>query len=263
MAVAPRPADTEAPPRHPRVVEQLDPDDHAITTGEGPNAEACRQVAVRVRAALEKHGASTLAVVSALPGEGKTTVACDLALALASLSSGRSVALVDLDLRRSSLGRVLGIEPELGVEDVLRGKAALDDACVQLVQPSLDVYPVALIQPASHELLALPAFAAMVHELKRRYAVVLFDTPPTLLLPDTSLILRSVDACLPIASAGQTRARHFRAMIEALPKRQILGQLLNGVRASRASYDEYYYSKAHVGSKGDDEERPTGGDPAA
>jgi Mrp family chromosome partitioning ATPase len=226
-----------------RVVAALTPNDPAIVLTDGAAVEACRGVAVRLRSELERQGGKSLAIVSAVRGEGKTTVLCNLGSALASLSASDDLALVDLDLRRPSLAQVLGVSPSDGVEDLLDGTTTLEKVRISIAQPGFDLYPAVAPQQSAHELLVLPSFAAMIRQLEQRYSVVLFDTPPTLLVPDTSLILKQVKACVPIARSGQTRARYLRQLLEVLPREQILGELLNCARAPRytSDYDSYGY----------------------
>lgn len=226
-----------------RVVATLTPGDSAIALADEGSVEACRGVALRLRSELERRGESTLAVVSAVRAEGKTTVLCNLGLALASLTANADLAVVDLDLRKPSVARVLGISPSHGIEDVLRGATSLEEVRISVSQPGFDVYPAVEPVRSAHELLVLPSFAAMIRQLERRYSVVLIDTPPTLIVPDTSLILKRVQACVPIARAGQTRARYVRQLLEVLPRRQILGQLLNCARAPRYASDYYRYGR--------------------
>jgi Mrp family chromosome partitioning ATPase len=211
---------------------------------------------VRIRSELERRGAISAAIVSATSQEGKTTVLCDLGLALASLSAGREVALVDLDLRKPSLAQVLGIRADTGVEGVLSGKARLNDVRISLERPALDLYPAIEPQHAAHELLALPSFVEMIRELERRYATVLVDTPPTLPVPDTSLMLRHVAVCIPVARSGQTRARLFRRLIEVLPRHQILGELLNDARMPAYQYQYYGYDQHDGGREEDGDSAP-------
>jgi Mrp family chromosome partitioning ATPase len=220
-------------------VEALAPPNHAIVL-QGPAVETFRGIALRVRRELDARGAASAAIVSGLRDEGKTTVLCDLGLALASLSGGHNVALVDLDLRKPSIASGLGIPADRGIEEVLRGGATLDDVRISIGRLRIDLYPAVEPQRNAHELLASPSFAAMIGELEQRYAVVLFDTPPTLLLPDTGLILQHVATCIVIARSGQTRVRYFRQLIAALPKHRILGELLNDTNAPRHSYGHYY-----------------------
>jgi tyrosine-protein kinase Etk/Wzc len=223
------------------VVAELAPGDPAIALAESVAVEACRGVAVRVRSELERRGETSLAVVSAVRAEGKTTVLCNLGLALASLSADTDLALVDLDLRKPSVAHVLGVSPKHGIEETLRGETSLETVRMSVAQPGFDLYPAVEPLRSAHELLVRPSFAEMIRELERRYSVVLVDTPPTLLVPDTSLILKRVAACVPVARAGVTRARYVRQLLEVLPRQQILGELLNCARSPRYASDYYRY----------------------
>ena len=223
-----------------RVLDSLSPSDPAIVLAEGPSVEVCRHIAVRVRSELERRGARSVAIVSAVRDEGKTTVLCDLGIALASLSGSREVALVDLDLRKPSLARVLDVRASKGIDAVLAGRASLDEVRVSVRRPALDLYPAIEPRRNAHELLVLSRFARVIKELEQRHAIVLIDTPPTLIVPDTSLILQHVGACIPIARAGQTRARLFRQLIDVLPRGKLLGELLNGVRTPAHDFGYYY-----------------------
>jgi capsular exopolysaccharide synthesis family protein len=201
--------------------------------------EACRSVALRLRAQLEWSNCRSVAVVSAMRDEGKTTVACNLAMAMASLSKGREVALVDLDLRKPNIGTILGLPPTPGTDHILTGEATLEDVRIEVGRPALDIYPARQPRSATHELLVQARFAEMIRALEDRYAMVIVDTPPGLALADTSLILKHVARCIPVARTGISRARSFRKLIEALPREQIVGSILNGTRLDRAHYDYY------------------------
>jgi Mrp family chromosome partitioning ATPase len=238
----PEPAALSGPPS----LEELRPLDPAVIVDDGPQLEKCRHLALRVRKELDLRGVRTMAVTSGMRDEGKTTVICNLSIALASLSRGRRVALVDLDLRKPSIAEVLGIKDGCGIEQVLFGKSSLDEARVSVGRPQIDIYPAYEPQRAAHEIFVLPRFTETIQELSNIYDVVLVDTPPTLLVPDTTLILSQVSACLPIARVGRTRARAFRQMLDLLPRKQILGELMNGARAPRFSNDHYYYQAPSV-----------------
>ena len=208
----------------------------------GAITEACFQLALRVRAALEDRSAHTLLVVSAVRNEGKTTVACNLALALAALSRGRRVALVDLDLRRPSVSAALELEdPESGVEHAIEGKTPLEGSRVSVLKPEFDVYPALRPRNYAHELLIQPGFATLVSDIEARYDIAIFDSPPSLLVPDANLILEHVAAFLPVARAGLTRARTFRRMLETLPKRQLMGVVLNDAPSTLQPSQYGYY----------------------
>ena len=223
--------------------------DPALALRDEGALDACRSVAIRVRTALARAGARSFAIVSGARGEGKTTVALDLALAMATLSKEGEVALVDLDLRRPSVARKLGVDVELGIEQFLLGGAELDDVRMVVRRPAFDLYPAGAPVRSTHELLISPRFAQLVQELESRHAVVIVDTPPDLVASDSALILEQVAVCVPVGRMGFTRMRRFRQLIDSLPRRQVLGCLLNDVRSTRA-YDYYHHVEQEPGKAG-------------
>ena len=226
-----------------RLVETLHPTRAAIMSDQsGALLEICRKLALNVRAELKRHGGVSLAIVSAINGEGKTTVALDLSLGLATLSGAREVALVDLDLRRPSVASALGLEVEIGIEDVLAGGATLEDARISVGRPQLDIFPATRARRSAHELLVLPTLGQALRELEQRYELVIVDTPPTLMVPDAGLILANVSACAPVARAGQTRVRHVKALMKHLERHLVVGEILNEGRLARYEYASYDYA---------------------
>lgn len=198
-----------------------------------------RQLALQVAAQLEHRNARSLAVVSALRDEGKTTVAATLAMALASVTSHRCVALVDLDMRNPSVARRLGLPLVTGVESYLLGRCELDAIRIPIATPLLDVYPSVEHQPSAHELLARPQLASLIEALEQRYQTVIIDTPPTLIVPDASMLLKRIGCCVAVARAGVSRARRFQEMLDILPDGALMGKVLNS--ANLPSRDQYYY----------------------
>jgi Mrp family chromosome partitioning ATPase len=225
-------------------VSSVEPQNQAIILQQGPSAEACRHLALRLRTALDERRARSIAVVSAERGDGKTTVACNLAIALATLSRDREVALIDLDLRKPSVLRSLSIPYGAGVEEILLGRATIDSVRISVQEPAIDVFPVVTPQDAAHELLVLPQLAALIAELERRYATVVVDTPPAPLVPDATLILRHVPACAPVVRTGKTRARSVKRLLDCLPRERMIGWIMNGERVPVFGYrDDYYYEE--------------------
>ena len=218
-------------------IDKLAPQNSAIVLEPGAAWEECRRLALSVRSELATRGARTVAITSALAQEGKTTAACNLAIALASLDEGCKVALVDLDLRTPAIAASLGIVQGCGIEKVLRGGVPLESARVFVRNPALDVFPAFVPQRAAHSLLVLTSYVGIMQRLSQNYDVVVVDTPPSLLVPDTNLILAHVDACIPVARAGRTRTRNFRKMLDLLPGERILGGLLNAARAPHDTND--------------------------
>jgi Mrp family chromosome partitioning ATPase len=211
----------------------------------GSQADRFRHFALRVRRSLEERGVGSVMITSALQGEGKTVVACNLALALASMAGESRIALLDLDLHHPSVATGLGIPPRSGVEEVLLGEANLRAVRIRTDIPALDVFPVARPVPRAHEILARPSLRSLISELSKQYATVVCDCPPALVVPDVELIAPHVGASLLVAKAGFTRRLPFREAIAMLPRENLIGTFLNFSSLPRHARD--YSSYAYRG----------------
>jgi len=220
----------------------------------GAVTERFRHLALRVRRELERRGVHTLLVTSALRQEGKTVTSCNLALALASMAAGRRVVLVDLDLRRPSVARGLGLRPRLGLEAVLRGEAPLEAACHPTSVANLDVLPAVRPVLHAHELLSSPAFGRVVAELSRRYALVVADTPPVLLVPDVPLVTPHFGANLFVVRSGRTSRSNMEEALSLLARETLIGIALNETRLpSHGGQYGYYLGDAEARERDEDE----------
>lgn len=181
-------------------------------------------------------------ITSALQGEGKTLVACNLALALASMAGESRIALLDLDLHHPSVAIAMGMAPRSGVEEVLLGETNLRAARVRTDLPALDLFPIARPVSRPHEILARPSLRSLIHDLSKQYATVVCDSPPGLPAPDIELIAPHVGACVLVAQAGVTRRFPFREMIAMLPRENLIGTFLNFSSLPRHARDYSYYA---------------------
>jgi len=228
---------------------------------QGAGAEAYRHFALRTRRALQSRGLHSVMIISALRHEGKTTTACNLSLALASLSAERSTALVDFDLRRPAVADYLGLDMEsrAGIEAVLRGEASLAEARIPTEFENLDVYAVASPVSKPHEMLYARRFADTVQQLEKSYDTVVLDSPPVLMAPDVEIMFPHVGACVAVLDSRNTRCGAFKQMIERLPDGKLAGSFINRTRRSSA---QYYYgaytpsSADATGSEDSDSEQP-------
>jgi Mrp family chromosome partitioning ATPase len=212
-------------------------------------AESFRHFAVRVSRALEQSGRRSVLVTSALPGEGKTTVSCNLALAISSVAGGRRTALVDLDLHRCTIRRTMEVAPPVGFERVLSGEVSLEAACIATDIPGFDIYPVATPRREAHELLSEPHFKATIDLLTSRYEKVVFDAPPVLPIPDVALAANHIATCVLVTRQGVTRRRSYLELLSAVPDLELLGTFLNDTRDSRqAAHYAYGYAEDPEGS---------------
>jgi Mrp family chromosome partitioning ATPase len=205
----------------------------------GPVAESFRHLALQVRKELAARHASSVLVVSCGRGEGKTLTACNLALALASLSAGEKIALVELDLRVPGMARNLGVLCEVGFESVLMGERSLEECRVPTELSALDLYPVRRSVRQPHEWLTRPSVAATLLQLERSYEIVVCDGPPALPVPDVEIIAPHVGACLPVVRAGRTPHAGYRELVGMLPREKLIGTFLNCARPPRHTRDFY------------------------
>jgi len=215
-----------------------------VADHEGRYSEHYRHFALRVRRALEQRKARSVLVTSPLPEEGKTTTACNLALALASMAAGKRIALVELDLRRPSIAKALWVSSATAFENVLVGRATLRSGFVRCEEPALDLYLVHEPSERAHEVLAGLPVRKVLRELAAQYDTVVIDTPPVLPVPDVPLVAPHADACVVVVEAGVTRRSAFRDALQALPRDKVIGVFVNKSRSARRVPSEHYVRHA-------------------
>lgn len=212
------------------------------------DAEAMRIVRTNIRFAMLPRGAARILVSSPVAREGKTTVAANLALALA--QAGDRVVLVDADLRRPKVAEFLGIPPGPGLTDVLLGEAQLKRSAISLEGGNLLVVPAGSRPPNPAELLASPQMAALVRLLADRADIVIFDSPPLLPVADSAILASLTDGeVMVLRHRVSTRHRAVEAR-EVLAKAgaRTLGFVMNAVPARASGYDYSYPYRAPAAS---------------
>jgi succinoglycan biosynthesis transport protein ExoP len=212
-----------------------------------PYTERFRRFAVRVREELGRRQRRSVIITSGQRAEGKTFTSCNLALALASLPVAGRIALIDLDLRRPSAARALGVTPRVGIDQVISGAATLDAARMRTDSDSLDLYLMAKPAAQAHQLLAHPRLAELLSRLEEQYDAVIIDSPPALLVPDVSMILSHVGGCIVVVRVGATRLRNTRDMFDQLPQEKLIGAFANDITLSHAARQYDYYAAEDEG----------------
>ncbi len=180
----------------------------------------------------------TLAVTSANAGEGKSTASINLALVTA-MSVGRETLLVDCDMRRPKIRRSLGLEPRVGLAEVLLGEVTLDDAILKLDGLGLHVLAVHSQPSNPSELLASSNMRDLIGEIGRRYDRSILDTPAALGLPDAKVVSGLCDGTVMIVRADVTPRRDVEAALEMIGRSRVLGLVLNGSKEMRERYGYY------------------------
>ena len=237
-------SDAPLPPPDPLVLSRtrVAPVDPAVLSANGvmaadasgPTGNAFKMLRTQVLQRMQQQGWNTLAVLSPSPGDGKTYVAINLAIAIAG-DPNHTALLVDFDLRNPSVHRRFGFQPQSGVEQCLRGEVSIADA---LVTPQ--GYRKLLLLPAlsavnnSSESLASERTRKLTREIKHRYSnrVVLFDLPPVLGHDDALAFAPQVDAALVVAAEEHTRREELLRCFEILRNIPIIGTVLNASRTS-------------------------------
>jgi succinoglycan biosynthesis transport protein ExoP len=184
----------------------------------------------------------TILVTSALPSEGKTTIAVNLGVTLASL--GSRVLILDCDMRRPACHRSTGVENKPGLVQCLTGHAEL----VQCILPvpsvaNLSVIPCGPIPPNPAEVLSSPVTGDLLRRLRAEFEYVLVDSPPLLSVADGRILATLTDAVVLVARAFKTpydAVRRARALLYSAGAR-VLGVALNDVDMRREGYAYYYY----------------------
>lgn len=184
----------------------------------------------------------TILVTSPNPGEGKSVTAANLAVVIA--QSGRSVLLVDADLRRPTVHRKFGLSREPGLVQRL-----FDDRRLSLAdfeQPADDLYvlPAGSLAPNPSELLGSKRMRDLMDELNELFDVVIFDAPPVLAATDAVLLSTQTDATLVVVRSGRTRDYELESAMDALSNvgAKVIGTVLNGFHISKAYGYRYKYA---------------------
>lgn len=185
----------------------------------------------------------TILVTSASPGDGKTTTAANLALALA--ASGDRVVIIDADLRRARLAEMFGLEGAVGLSSLVLRSAEIDEA-LQVWGERLSVLPSGRpLPPNPSEVLGSQFMSHLLEELAGRFDVVVLDTPPVLPVTDAVALATLVDAVLLVARHGTTHrgpAAEARRRLDSVGA-PVIGYVLNAVpaRESAGYYVDYRY----------------------
>ena len=215
--------------------------DHRVLAGSSsdPRSDVFRKLRTQTTLRLQALEGRSVAVVSARDGEGKTLVACNLAYGMA-LQTQTPTFLLDMDFRRPSVHRTLGIEPRASLADVLEGHADLADALVRVDGTQLYVLPQARRNEHASEIVGSGGARSLVRELLAGAptAKLVIDCPPLLLTDETLVVQSYVDGCLLVVEQGRTSRDDLQQATEHLDETKYLGSVLN--RAAAEDSHSYY-----------------------
>lgn len=223
--------------------------------------ESIRVLRARIEKDAKKNNVKVFLVTSAAPGEGKSTIAANIAMALA--MGGANVALVDCDLRNPSVREQLNLEEEgPGLYDVLARATKLEKVMIRDEFHKINVLPGGKPYDDGSELLDSPRMKRVLEELKEQNDYVILDTAPVGMLTDTAVLAQAAEAALFVVKQDYASCANILEGISQLAESKVYisGCILNGAQAGIGGYGYryyryynrygYYYAGSHYGNAG-------------
>ncbi|HEY8038207.1 MAG TPA: polysaccharide biosynthesis tyrosine autokinase, partial [Polyangiaceae bacterium] len=204
-------------------------------------AEAARAIRTNLMFMNPDRPYRKLLVTSAAPSEGKTTVACSIAIALA--QGGQRVCIIDCDLRRPRLHRIFGRAGDSGVTNVLVGDATIDDVAKPTGIDNLWSIPAGPTPPNPADMLHSERFRKFIQDLSDRFDRVIIDSPPLVAVTDSAIISTLTDGTVFVVRAFKTSSHLSSQGLRALRDvdAKVVGAVLNAVNLNRHEYSYYYH----------------------
>lgn len=207
---------------------------------------AAKTLLANIRFASVDTPIKSITVTSSIPNEGKSTIALNLAKAIA--TSGKSVLLVECDMRHHTLANMLGVRHAGGLYAVLSDQMSIDEAVVDTGQPNLFFLDAEPRIPNPADIVASRRFAKLVAALEEKYRYVIFDTPPVGTFVDAAEVAAITDGTIYVVRQDFAKRNEILAAFDQLNKAEVnvIGTVMNYCETS--SHD-YYYSY-YGGDKG-------------
>lgn len=194
------------------------------------------------------HPLRSVTVTSPLKGDGKSTVAMNVAgafgeIAVSSIEREARVLIIDADMRRPSLHKKLEVSNEIGLSDILIGRASLSHCVKRTDRPGVDVLTSGTPSPNPIKLLQSNRFDALLNEARARYETVIVDAPALVPVFDAAIVAAKTDGTVMIVSAGHTDVRSTRkalARLEAVGVNELVGTVVNRSTTRVDDYSDYF-----------------------
>lgn len=179
-----------------------------------PYGEAIRDLRTSLVLAVPPRSSPIIAITSAAPNEGKSSISLSLARLCA--LSGKRTVIIDCDTRRRAMNRLLRIEPEQGLLEVLNGSVELADVIGADEDTGAHVIPVASESSQTQDLFSSGDFQALLDQLSEEYDFIILDCAPVLAVAETRQIAKMSDVCVLVARCNETHAGAVQAAAESL-----------------------------------------------
>ena len=211
---------------------------------QSPRSEAFRQLRTNLQFVDVDHPRKVIVVTSSMPGEGKTTTLCNMAIAMA--AAGSRLLVIEGDLRRPKVADLLGIERSVGLTSILAGQVRVEQVIQRWAGGRFDVLASGPLPPNPSELLASEHTADLLEELREQYEMVLIDSPPLLPVTDAAAVAPATDGAILVCRFKQTSQGQVQAAVAALQavSAPLLGTVFTMVPSSGpgayGQYNSYY-----------------------
>lgn len=211
---------------------------------QSPRAESFRQLRTNMHFANVSGHAKSVVVTSSLPGEGKSTTAANLAIALS--QAGQKVCLVDADLRRPSIDVYLGLERNAGLTTAIIGEMDINDLLQPWGADDLFVLTAGQLPPNPSELLGSDSMRDLIERLESAFDTVIIDAPPLLPVTDAAVLSQQVGGVVVVVGSQRVRRPELERSLKALNLvgADVLGIVLNRIPSKGPdayAYDYYSY----------------------
>lgn len=216
-----------------------------------PISEVFRTLRANIQFMNTKKSSRIILVTSTLPGEGKSWVSSNLAVTFA--QAGKTVLLIDADLRKGRQYNIFGVSPKPGLSNYLSGigletkneeEINNEENYIQETDvENLYIMPAGDIPPNPSELLISPKMSQLLNSLKEKCDIIIIDGTPCELVTDSLVLIRSVDTTIVVTAYKQTKKDNLRRVIESIKDvgGKNIGLVFNKIPISAKKYEETYY----------------------
>ncbi len=204
--------------------------------------EAYNELRTNISFSIPKKGCKIICITSAVASEGKSTTSVNSAITFA--KGGKKILLIDCDLRKPNVDKILKIKNEKGVSDLLVSSCEINDVIVKNVIDGLDVITSGNIPPNPVELLSSERMSDVIEQLGRDYDYIFIDAPPVNVVTDAAIISKVCDGVIVVIRQGVVDKSMLTDAVKKLEfvNAKIIGFVLNDVVSSKLGYGNYRYS---------------------
>lgn len=205
-------------------------------------AEQFRKLKATILKDFDRNSGACILISSAVAGEGKTLTATNLAISIAQ-EIQQHVLLIDADLRRPSIHKVLSIGDTQGLSEYLSGNVELSQLIVKTSVPKLSVLTAGTIATKPAELCSSNKMKDLIREVRQRYddRYIIIDSTPVISTSEPDILARQVDGILFVVRAGKTPREAIQRSLMCFEKEKIIGMVFNEIDTRATGYHYGYY----------------------